>query len=233
MATIPNCVSESLLKMNIKKSTLFLPAQLKLRGTFFTLVWDGYSFKSHLYRVYKPLQNAMNLYTHMSNAPCQWLGRNLNPLSAIPTKWSNTLKQFAGKLPTNCWGVFDHFIGLTLKGLKLVSAIFSQIFIFHQIIALQKLWKMFFHLKRSFHSRDFVFPCSPLFLPVSHWFRGWSKINLKVYDVIICLTKNLITHFVWYLEKERRYDIETLFIDRVLNKKHFYGKIMPKTCTKS
>ena len=27
--------------------------------------------------------------------------------------------------------------------LKLVSAIFYQIFIFHQMIALQKLWKMF------------------------------------------------------------------------------------------
>ena len=40
------------------------------------------------------------------------------PLSANPTKWSNTLKQFAGKLPTNCLSVFDHFVGLTLKGLS-------------------------------------------------------------------------------------------------------------------
>ena len=74
----------------------------------------------------------------------------------------------------------------------------------------------------------FVFPSSPHFLPVSHCFRGWSKINLKVYDVINCLNKNLITHFVWYLEKEKSYDIETLSIDRVLNKKHFYGKIIQK-----
>ena len=42
----------------------------------------------------------------------------LNPLSANPTKWSNTLKQFVGKLPTNCLNVFDHFVGLALKGLK-------------------------------------------------------------------------------------------------------------------
>ena len=41
----------------------------------------------------------------------------LNPLSANPTKWSNTLKQFVGKLPTNCLSVFDHFVGLALKGL--------------------------------------------------------------------------------------------------------------------
>ena len=41
-----------------------------------------------------------------------------NPLSTIPTKWSNTLKQFAGQLPTNCLSVFDHCGGLVLKGLK-------------------------------------------------------------------------------------------------------------------
>ena len=35
-----------------------------------------------------------------------------------PTKWTNTLKQFVGKLPTNCLSVFDHFVGLALKGLK-------------------------------------------------------------------------------------------------------------------
>ena len=42
----------------------------------------------------------------------------INPLSANPTKWSNTLKQFIGKLPTNCLSVFDHFVILALKGLK-------------------------------------------------------------------------------------------------------------------
>ena len=40
-----------------------------------------------------------------------------NPLSAKFIKWSNTLKQFVGKLPTNCLSVFDHFAGLALKGL--------------------------------------------------------------------------------------------------------------------
>ena len=42
-----------------------------------------------------------------------------NPLRANPTKWSNTLKQFVGKLPTNCLSVFDHCVGLVLKELKL------------------------------------------------------------------------------------------------------------------
>ena len=38
-------------------------------------------------------------------------------LSVDFTKWSNTLKQFVGKLPTNCLSVFDYFVGLALKEL--------------------------------------------------------------------------------------------------------------------
>ena len=44
--------------------------------------------------------------------------KDVHPLSAKPTKWSNTSKQFVGNLPTNCLGVFVHFVGLALKGLK-------------------------------------------------------------------------------------------------------------------
>ena len=124
-----------------------------------------------------------------------------------------------------------------LRWLKLMSALFYQIFIFHLMIPLQRLWKMFlFHLKSYFCSQDvqiFVFLSFPLFLPVSYCFRGWSKINLKVYDIINFLNQKIITHFVWYLEKDKRCDIETLSIDRILNKEHFYGKIMQKMCTKS
>ena len=45
-------------------------------------------------------------------------GNILNPLSADPTKWSNTPKQFVGRLPTNCLSVFDHVVKLVLNGLK-------------------------------------------------------------------------------------------------------------------
>ena len=59
------------------------------------------------------------------------------------------------------------------KRLKLVSAIFYQIFIFHQIIALQKLWKMvFISSKKLFPFSKYpdicifvflsFFPCQPL-----------------------------------------------------------------------
>ena len=44
-------------------------------------------------------------------------GECFNPLSANPTKRSNTLKQFVGNLLTNFLSVFDHFVKLTLKGL--------------------------------------------------------------------------------------------------------------------
>ena len=42
----------------------------------------------------------------------------INPLSAKFIKWSNTLKQIVGKLPTIYLSVFDHFSGLALKGLR-------------------------------------------------------------------------------------------------------------------
>ena len=114
---------------------------------------------------------------------------------------------------------------------------------FIKFLFFTKLWppknydKCFlFYLKSSFRSWDiqiFVFSSSRLFFSVSHYIRGWFKRNLKVYDVINCLNKNLITHFAWYLGKEIRCDIETLSTDRVLNTEPFYGKIMQKMCTKS
>ena len=55
---------------------------------------------------------------------------------------------------------------------------------------------------------NFCISVFPFFFPASHWLRGWWKINLKVYDVSNCLNKNLITHFAWYLEKGKRYNIE-------------------------
>ena len=114
------------------------------------------------------------------------------------------------------------------KYLELVSAIFYKKFIFNQMIALTSK-----KLYRYWDIQFFVFLSCPLFLPVSHCIRGCLKINLKVYDVINCLNKNFITHFVWYLGKKKRCAIETLFIGRVLNNKYFYGQIMQKMCNKS
>ena len=38
----------------------------------------------------------------------------INPLSANLTKWSNTIKQLVGNLPTNCLSGLDYFVGLAL-----------------------------------------------------------------------------------------------------------------------
>ena len=106
---------------------------------------------------------------------------------------------------------------------------FHQFFIFITNDSLSKTMKnILFHLKSSFRSCDiqfFVFLSFSLFIPVTHCFGGWSKINLKVHDVIInCLNKNSITHFVWYYEKEKSYDIETLSIDGVSDNEYFISK---------
>ena len=66
----------------------------------------------------------------------------------------------------------------------------------------------------------------PSLFHLDHYFRGWSKINLKAYDVVDCLNKNLI-RFIWYLEKEKKYDIETLSTD----KDHLYVKTLQKIWT--
>ena len=54
------------------------------------------------------------------------------------------------------------------------------------------------------------------------------NISLVVCDIINWLNKNLLTHFVWFFGKEKRYGIATFSVDRVSNKNHFYGKIMHK-----
>ena len=78
----------------------------------------------------------------------------------------------------------------------------------------------------------FLYLHLPLFFFLSAIAWELDPRNIKVFDVINCLNKNLIIHFVWYLEKAKRYHVETLAIDTVLNKEHFYGKIMQKMCTK-
>ena len=142
---------------------------------------------------------------------------------------------------TICKFVLCNFLNFTWLFIwiwSLCLLFFIKFFIFHQMIALQKLWKMFFISSKklfsfSRYSNFCIFRFSPIISPASHCFRDWSKKNIKVYDVINCLNKNLITHFIWYLEKEKRCDIETFPTDRELNKEHLYGKIMQKMSTKS
>ena len=113
---------------------------------------------------------------------------------------------------------------------------FHQMFIFSPNDSPSKTEKCFlFHLKSSFRSWDiqiFVFLSFFFFLPVGHCCRGWSKINLKVHDAINCLNKNSNKTFCLISWEGKKYDIETLTIDGVSDKEHFYGKIMQKMCSK-
>ena len=77
--------------------------------------------------------------------------------------------------------------------LKLMSAIFYQIFIFHQMIALQKLWKMLFISSKKLFSflryLNFCISFFPSFFPVSQ-IKLFSKKEvllrwLKSGDIII------------------------------------------------
>ena len=72
----------------------------------------------------------------------------INPLSASPTKWSNTLKQFVGNLSMNCLSLFDHFVKLALKGLRcVVEAMVSKVSIF-KIVPFNIITSSFFGFKK-------------------------------------------------------------------------------------
>ena len=138
-----------------------------------------------------------------------------------------------------CWYMICTSSGhlFILVYLKLVSAIFIKFLFFRQMIVLQKLRKMLLISSKKLFSfsrySNFCISVLSFFPPVGHCFRGWLKINLKVYDIVNCLSKNSITHFVLCLEKEKRHDIETLSIDGLSDKERFYRKITQKICSKS
>ena len=115
-----------------------------------------------------------------------------------------------------------------LLNIKSLCLLFLSEFYFSPNDSPSEIWKLFFISSKKLFSFSrysnfctFVFPSFFPFL--DHW--GWSKKNSKVYDVINCPNKNLITHFVSYLEKEIRCDIEILLLDR----ETFY---MEKSCRK-
>ena len=78
-------------------------------------LWErGCPFDSSLKLVKRWPSNNWKKYSFWRNcwlkAHTIWFAKIINPLSTNPTNWSNT---------TNCLSVFDHFVGLALKGLKI------------------------------------------------------------------------------------------------------------------
>ena len=66
----------------------------------------------------KQFASSIDFIRNMNDFQNLSCSKAFNSLSANPTKWSNTIKQFVGNLPTNCLNEFDHFVGLALIGLN-------------------------------------------------------------------------------------------------------------------
>ena len=100
-----------------------LPAELKREisyGKFKTQInnWFGAKRNCNACKYVENLSAALphhDFHKPKSKESCKNI-HLFNPFSANLTKWSNTLKQFVGKLPTNYLSVFDHFVGLSHKG---------------------------------------------------------------------------------------------------------------------
>ena len=112
----------------------------------------------------------------------EWV-KIVNSLSAYPTKWPNTLKQFVGNLPTNCLSVFEDFLGLAPNGLthlrpnfhsyenqsadlqcKLIELFLwvENCFKWSTYHKKQKSNPTFFHINLEYLKSIFPFDCSPL-----------------------------------------------------------------------
>ena len=85
---------------------------------------------------------------HERVKPCQIY----NPLNGNPTKWSNKLKQFVGKIADQLLSVLNHFVGLTLKGF--ISQTFSVKLLFENIVN-----DFSSHKKMKFSIKDFFSKC--------------------------------------------------------------------------
>ena len=97
---------------------------------------------------------------------------------------------------------------------------------------------LLFHLKSSFRYWDiqiFVFPSFPLFLQVDYCFGGPLQINLKVYDAVNCLNKNIMTHCliswegkkVWHWHFVHRWSIKQKIFSWENHAEKLHKKLVP------
>ena len=112
---------------------------------------------------------------------------HVTPLIVNPTKWSNTLKQFFDKLPTNCLIVFDHFMKLVLTGL---NGVFYQTWfkilmdILEMEVACQCFsWYWFFFI--------IIFLNISLFLYYDRY-----TLSVKILLVLIFVTTNILSNLL-------------------------------------
>ena len=101
---------------NFKKNAqCFVRALLKLENLHFC---EKITRKIIICTKYRTVLRARRQIFYEFLIFCKLILRAFNPLRVNHTKCSNTLKQFIGQQPINCFSVFDHFVGLALKGLS-------------------------------------------------------------------------------------------------------------------
>ena len=122
-------MSEIFLKLKIKTLLLTLNIFSSFFKIFVVVFEAGYCLLGIQSNVARP-----TIYDYL-----------INSLSASLTKWSNRLKQFVGKWPTNCLSMFHHFVGLALKGLTEITAAKYHHAFFPSIELNKMLCAMWYH----------------------------------------------------------------------------------------
>ena len=130
----------------------------------------------------------------------------LNPLSTNPTKWSKIL-QFVGNLPTNCLSVFDHIVGLALKGLRY----FGQQTIAIRIIGKYLIWSVKIIQHEKHFSWKTIWPFALLW---SSFFRK-TKEDLELVSLPHFLHFLLLSHHA-KLFKETKRSLKLVFLPHFL-----------------
>ena len=142
----------------------------------------------------------------------------LNPLSASVTLIKKPVNWFAQQINWQLTGFYMRATHWHLMDNACVRFFFTKWW------PLNNYQKLFSFPRYS----NFCISVFPSFFPIGHYFRAWSNINLKVYGVISCVNKNLITHFVWYLKNEKgmtlklcqliEYYLRNIFIEKSCRK---------------
>ena len=124
----------------------------------------------------------------------------LNALSPNPTKWSNALKQFVSKLLKNCLSVFDHFLGLALKGfaLSLVNHFTKTIDHDHEATYLRNFSLVLLDILSVLCSAIIIFIII-IIKTIDIFWRSWQDVQTRllgswIFCIYLPIYKNQIIH---------------------------------------
>ena len=136
----------------------------------------------------------------------------LNPLSANPTKWSNTLKQFVWNLATNCLSVFDHFMILGLKELKAIT--YGGLFVpFAWRVKLRGHMSTYETILRSINPCVDIWSYIAQYEPYDNIWNHMNNMNLmSTYETILRTLNSYVD--MWFKLRNISQSVDTWFILR-------------------